>query len=144
MATLIRIRLPNRSEYRKYIWSRKDSVVLLGDTYHIDYNKGFFVKTWFGKVVCLDYEKGVEEPISYFTQDVNDEPRTKHKPHHVAEVIRRLIEEIPHFQILALILLIICIAVGCIACYLGWDAGTKSSDTLEYLKSYVNATRGYP
>ncbi|MEO5351370.1 MAG: hypothetical protein H7836_17270 [Magnetococcus sp. YQC-3] len=136
MATLVRIRLPNRSEYKKILWgAKKDYFVLKGNNYHIDYNKAFFTSVWGGflKVSCLDYEHGKEEPVEYFRHGI--ETSTELRPHHVADVIRRLIEEIPHFQLIVLILLLISLAVGGIAVYLSYSNG----DALSSIKAEVHA-----
>jgi len=125
MATLVRIRLPNRTEYRKLVWSKKDSILVLGSNYHIDYNKGFFTTIWGGllKVVCLDYEEGHEEPISYFDGKVRTS--TELRPHHVSAVIRSLIEEIPHFQWIVIIALIAIGIIAGVSAYYGYDASSK-------------------
>lgn len=131
MAILVRIHLPNRSEIRKIVRTKKDYFILRGDNYHIDFNKAYFTHIWGGfiKIACLDYEKGREEPIGYFESDIKTS--TELRPHHVAEVIRRLIEEIPHFQFLALIFLIICMIICGIAVYFGYVNFEKLNILLE-------------
>ncbi|MEO5350241.1 MAG: hypothetical protein H7836_11410 [Magnetococcus sp. YQC-3] len=141
MAILVRIKLPNRSEYRKVIRTKKDNFVLLGDNYNIDFNAAYLTTIWGGfvKVQCLDYEKGKEDPVYYFNKPDENIPRTKHKAHHVAEVIRRLIED----QRIAIIMLIVTIvAAGCagIAAYLAYDAGSKASECLDLMRRLYNNT----
>lgn len=140
MATLIRIRLPNRSEFKKLVWTKHDHIVILGVNRHIDWNQGFFTHIWGGflKVVALDYDANGEEPIPFYVSD--QEPKTQLRPHHVAEVIRRLIEEIPHFQIIALIMLAVCIGIAGVAAYLAYDAGNKAQAVVPQIRQLLNQT----
>jgi hypothetical protein len=141
MAILVRIKLPNRSEYRKVIRTKKDSFDLLGDNYGIDFNCAYLTTIWGGwiKIQCLDYQKGCHDPIRYFGK-LEEAPHTKLTPKLVADVIKRLFEDIPHFQLIALILLIVAIAVGGIACYFAYDSGSKVQGLTDYVHYMYNHT----
>lgn len=144
MAILVRIRLPDRSEYRKVVRTRKDNFTLLGDNYLIDWNAAYWTRIHLGftKIQCLDYEKGIEHPVNYFSEKGEEIPKTKHKAHHIATVIDMLINQIPHFQLIVIILLCIVIAAAGIGAYLAYDAGQKVGALETFFRGYINGSLG--
>ena len=139
MATLIRIRLPNRNEYCKVVRTKQDSVVVLGQNRHIVPTEIYHSKRWMGfiRIPTLDYDGDNQEPTPHF--NVSEESRTRHKPKHVSDCIRRLFEEIPHFQLIALILLLAGVGVAGVACYFAWDAGEKAAQSLALLRQFLDS-----
>lgn len=134
MAVLIRIRTSDRNEFKKVIRTKKDYFVYKGDSYHINYQKAFFTRIWLGfiKITCLDYEKGNEEPIDYFSQET--ESKTVLKPHHVTEVIRKLLDEVAHFQLIVLIMMIISIILIGVNIYFNYSNNSILKEIIEIIK----------
>jgi len=139
MAILARIKLPDRSELKKIIRSKEKTFSWDGDDYNIDFQCSYISKIWLGwiKIVTLDYEKGCPDPVPYFLEDEQVKNRSKLRPDAVAQLIKKLLQEIPHFQMIAIILLIVaCCACGA-AAYFSWEAGSKAQAILDLLNQEV-------